>query len=223
MCEFITVLIPAYNEGTRIKNTIQAIKKSIYVDRIVVIDDGSVDTTFETAKKENAEVYRLDRNRGKGYAMNYGLDKVISNSKIIIFLDGDLQETASEVDKLIYPILEDEADFTIAKFPRAKKKGGFGLVKNLAKSGVKFYTGQSIDTTLSGQRAFKTEILKRVGNLPSGYGVEVGMTIDILNMGYRVKEVEVGMTHRETGRDLQSFLHRGKQFYHILLTLIKKI
>ncbi|QXM06080.1 glycosyltransferase family 2 protein [Crassaminicella indica] len=222
MSKCITVLVPAYNEGDRIKDTIDAIKASNYVDRIVIIDDGSKDNTYTIAKSTNVEVYRLEENHGKGFALNFGIEKVYKESSIIVFLDGDLKETASEVDKLVVPILEGQADVTIAKFPAAKKKGGFGLVKNLARYGVKFYTGHTIYTSLSGQRAFKTEVLRRFEKMPTDYGVEVGMTIDILNMGYRIKEVDVNMTHRETGRDFKSFVHRGKQFYQILLTLLRK-
>lgn len=222
MSNFITALLPAYNEADRILTTIEAIKGSQYVDRIVVLDDGSEDNTSTIAKNANVEVYRLDKNRGKGFALNYGIEKIEKDSKIIVFLDSDLGETALEVDKLIAPILENEADVTIARFPAAKKKGGFGLVKNLAKYGVKFFTGQIIYTSLSGQRAFKTHVLKKLGSFPVDYGVEVGMTIDILNMGFIIKEVDVSMTHRETGRDLKSFIHRGKQFYQILFTLLRK-
>lgn len=222
MSKYVTVLVPAYNEGDRIKSTIDAMKASKYVDQIVIIDDGSKDDTYSIAKATDAKVYRLDENKGKGFALSFGIEKVYKESCVIAFLDGDIGKTAAEIDNLILPILEDQADVTIARFPAAKKKGGFGLVKNLAKYGVKLYTGQTIYTSLSGQRVFKTEVLKRFKEIPSDYGVEVGMTIDILNMGYRIKEVDVTMTHRETGRDLKSFVHRGRQFYQILLTLLRK-
>ncbi|HHY91490.1 MAG TPA: glycosyltransferase family 2 protein, partial [Clostridiales bacterium] len=120
----ITVLLPAYNEGDRIKNTIDALRSSPYVNRIVVIDDGSIDDTFSIAQKSGAIVYRLDKNKGKGYALQYGVQKVIADSDVIVFLDADLADTAREVDKLIIPLLENKADVTIAKFPPAKKKGG---------------------------------------------------------------------------------------------------
>ncbi|TCO79873.1 glycosyltransferase family 2 protein [Marinisporobacter balticus] len=222
MSKCITALVPAYNEADRIKKTIDAIKRSKHIDRIVVLDDGSEDDTLIVAKNMNVEAYRLDQNQGKGFALNYGIKKVEKNSRIVVFLDADLGDTASEVDKLIIPILEDEADVTIARFPSAKRKGGFGLVKNLAKYGVKFFTGHTIYTSLSGQRAFKIQVLEKLGSFPTDYGVEVGMTIDILNRGFRIKEVDVSMTHRETGRDLKSFMHRGKQFYQILFTLLRK-
>ena len=67
-----------------------------------------------------------------------------------------------------------------------------------------------------------SEVLEKFDEIPFGYGVEVGMTIDILKYGYRIKEVLVNMTHSETGRDLQGFIHRGKQYYHIKKVLRQK-
>ncbi|WP_053957371.1 glycosyltransferase family 2 protein [Inediibacterium massiliense] len=222
MSQWITALVPTYNEEDKIKETIEGIQKCQYIDKIVIVDDGSIDQTVNVVKDTKAEVYSLHKNQGKGAALTYGIQKVIDESKIIIFLDGDLGASSMEADKLVLPILEGTADVTIARFPSAKKKGGFGLVKNLARYGVKHYTGHTIYTSLSGQRAFKSEVLKKLGPIPSDYGVEVGMTIDILNMGYKIKEVDVTMTHRETGRDLKGFIHRGKQFHQILSTLLKK-
>ena len=68
----------------------------------------------------------------------------------------------------------------------------------------------------------KKEVLEKFNEIPFGYGVEVGMTIDILKHGYRIKEVLVNMTHSETGRDLKGFIHRGKQYYHIKKVLRQK-
>lgn len=222
MTKRITVILPAYNEEDRIAATISSLHNSNYVNRILVIDDGSKDQTSKVAEAAGAEVYRMTVNAGKGYAMQQGVEKSIQDSDIIIFLDADVGESASEIDKLIEPIFLGEADVTIARFPAAKKKGGVGLVKNLAKYGVRFYTGKTITTSLSGQRAFRAEVLKSFGKIPADYGVEVGMTIDLLRMGYRIQEVDVNMTHRETGRNLKGFIHRGKQFYQILATLIRK-
>ena len=79
--------------------------------------------------------------------------------------------------------------FIIAKFPPATKKGGLGFVKRLAKESVFEMTGKELDATLSGQRIFKKEVLEKFKEIPYGYGVEVGMTIDILKYGYTIKEV----------------------------------
>ncbi|WP_432409486.1 glycosyltransferase family 2 protein [Wukongibacter sp. M2B1] len=218
----ISALVPVYNEEDRIERTIETIKNSKYIKEVFVIDDGSKDNTAIRATDAGANVIKLDKNRGKGYALKYGLDRIIDKNEIIIFLDGDLEASHRDIDRLIEPVIQKECDVSIAKFIQPKKKGGFGFVKLLAKKGIKFYTRQNIDSGLSGQRAFRAEVLRSCKEMPLRYGVEVGMTIDILKSGYRIKEIEVGMGHRETGRDLNGFIHRGKQFYQILWTLILK-
>ena len=111
----------------------------------------------------------------------------------------------------------------IARFKPVRGKKGFGFVKALAFYGVKFFTGQEVTSALSGQRAFKKEVLDEIGTIPEGFGIEIGMLIDILNKGYIVKEVDVDMWHDVTGRDLKGFIHRGKQFWHILKVLVSKM
>ena len=225
MNSYISIIIPAYNEANKIKDTLENIIEIKEINEIIVVDDGSSDNTIEIAsnvKNGKVKVFKLDKNRGKGYALNYGLKIAMKNANIIGFLDGDLGSSSSEVQKLIIPILNDEADVTIAKFPPAKKKGGLGFVKGLAKESVLEITGIELEATLSGQRIFKKEVLEKFDEIPFGYGVEVGMTIDMLKHGYKIKEVLVNMTHSETGRDLKGFIHRGKQYYHIKKVLKQK-
>ena len=225
MNPYISIIIPAYNEEQRVKNTLESIIDIDTINEVIVVDDGSSDETFKMAsevKSDKVKVYKLDKNRGKGFALNYGLKIAMENADIIGFLDGDLGSSSSEVKKLIEPILRDEADVIIAKFPPAKRKGGLGFVKGLAKQSVLDMTGEELDATLSGQRLFKKEVLEQFDEIPFGYGVEVGMTIDILKKGFKIKEVLVNMTHAETGRDLKGFIHRGKQYYHIKKVLRQK-
>ncbi|MGL4914505.1 MAG: glycosyltransferase family 2 protein [Romboutsia sp.] len=225
MNPYVSIIIPAYNEENKIKDTLENIKNIESIDEIIVVDDGSKDKTTEIAKSVQSnkiKVHKLEKNKGKGFALNYGLDIAMKNADIIGFLDGDLGSSSSEVSKLITPVINNEADVVIAKFPPAKKKGGLGFVKGLAKESVLEMTGVELDATLSGQRIFKKEVLEKFDEIPFGYGVEVGMTIDILKHGYKIKEILVNMTHSETGRDLNGFVHRGKQYYHIKKVLRQK-
>jgi len=225
----ISVLIPAYNEEKNIKATIKGLEsfrdgycKEKGLDlEILVVDDGSSDRTYERAVESGAEALRLEKNSGKGGALREGIKRV--RGDIVVFLDADLRESSEEVYKLVEPILTGDADVTVARFERVSGKGGFGLVKALAYYGIKFYTGKSFSSGLSGQRAFKRSVLESVGSIPDGYAIEVGMLIDILRNGFIVKEVKVSMSHDVTGRDIRGFLHRGKQFMDILKLLISRL
>ena len=225
MNPYVSIIIPAYNEENKIKDTLLGIVDIQEINEIIVVDDGSSDNTENAAKSivnDKIKVFKLEKNKGKGYALNFGLKKVMDKADIIGFLDGDLGTSSSETIKLIKPVINNEVDVTIAKFPPAKKKGGMGFVKRLAKESVFEMTGVELDATISGQRIFKREVLEKFDEIPFGYGVEVGMTIDILKHGYSIKEVLVNMTHSETGRDLKGFIHRGKQYYHIKKIANKK-
>lgn len=219
----ISVIIPAYNEAKRVVKTIKPLQMIKEINHIFVVDDGSCDATgVEVLKLEGVNLLQHQINQGKGAALLTGVKEAIKLSEIIVFLDADLGESSVEIVKLIDPILKKEADVTIAKFPPAKRKGGFGLVKGLVKLGLKIHTGKVISSALSGQRAFKKEVLQEVNLNAHGYGIELGMTIDLLRKDFRIVEVEVNMTHHETGRNLKGFYHRGRQFWQIFKVIIKK-
>ncbi len=222
---FTSVIIPAYNEADRIENTLNGIVDIDIIDEIVVIDDGSSDSTAEILARYKSDKLKFlvqNPNQGKGKALEKGLEVCNPISDIIVFLDADLGSTSSEVVKIIMPVIDGECDVAIARFRPAKKKGGMGFVKRLARDSVYEMTGVELNSTISGQRAFKKEVIDRFSKIPDGYGVEVGMTIDILKWGYTVREYIVDMTHNETGRDLKGFIHRGKQYLHIKRIVNKK-
>ena len=224
MGRIVSAIVPAYNEEDVISYTIKAIRDVEEIDKVYIIDDGSKDHTYQRASSIEGDIVVLknSKNSGKGKALMLGVQEAIRTSDILVFLDADLGTSSIEARKLIAPILKNEADVVIARFPRAKTKGGFGIVKALAKYGVYIRTGKKIKTALSGQRAFKSEVLRDFKCYDTGFGIEVGMIIDIMKKGYSVKEVDVEMTHKETGRDLKGFIHRGKQFVHIFKVIIKR-
>lgn len=210
----ITVLIPAYNEGDIIGETVNAALAMPGVNEVVVIDDGSDDETPFVAYDAGARVIQLDKNGGKGAALNAGLDDI--DCEIMLMIDADLGQTASETYRLLEPILADQADMSIA-IMRASPghKGGFGFVMKLARWAVKKYGGVEISAPISGQRAIRRKLLDDIGGFERGFGVETALTIDALRKGYRIVEVPLPLTHRASGRDLAGFVHRGRQFWDI--------
>ncbi|WP_035270443.1 glycosyltransferase family 2 protein [Desulfitibacter alkalitolerans] len=215
----VSVVIPAYNEEQHIVETIKAVKKVQGVKQIIVVDDGSSDNTAQLAEDTGVEVIRIEHNRGKGNALNLGC--LQCNQELIALIDADLGASAGELAKLIEPVVNGKADMTIAAFPKAKKKGGIGLVKGLANVVIRIYGGQKLRAPLSGQRVMNRQAFAALFPFAEGFGVEILATIKALNKGLCVMEIETKMHHRETGRSISDFKHRGKQFYHILIALFK--
>lgn len=216
----IGIIIPAYNEEERLGSTIKALKELHIVKDILVIDDGSVDRTREIAIEEGVKLIALNKNMGKGYALKEGIDHL--DNSIIVFLDADIGETAKEVTKLIYPLLEDKADVTIGRISPTPGKGGFGIVRGLAQRAFESLTGEKCVSILSGQRAFKREVLDKDLLNYRRYGIEFGMTVDLVQRKLRILEVPVDIRHRVTGKDYRGFVHRGKQFWDILMVILQK-
>jgi glycosyltransferase involved in cell wall biosynthesis len=220
----ISVVIPAYQEADRIRSTVRATLEGLAAQgdvEALVVDDGSSDATSERAEAAGARVLRLPRNRGKGAALAAGLSE--GRGDILMMLDADLGETACEAPKLLIPILSGDADMSVATFTRVPgHKGGFGLVMRLARWGLRKAGGAPMAAPLSGQRAFTRAAWERIGRLDGGFGPEMGLNLDALRLGLEVVEVETGMAHRLTGRDLAGFRHRARQFWDVALAIARR-
>lgn len=222
MKDQVIALIPAFNEEDHIGVTVQSLSTIEEIDHLFVVDDGSTDSTSRQAKKAGAEVIRFEDNCGKGEALNKALAS-IKDYQVLLLVDADLGTSANEAQKLLIPVMQGEYDMVIADFPSANTKGGFGMVKSLAAWGIKKCSGLSVIEPLSGQRAIASPVMQAIKKLDSGFGVEVGLTIDAARAGFKIIEVSTTMSHAETGRDLAGFLHRGKQFYYVLKAILRRL
>ncbi|SMB95029.1 Glycosyl transferase family 2 [Desulfonispora thiosulfatigenes DSM 11270] len=216
----ISALVPAFNEEKNIKDTILALKKIEAITEIIVIDDGSKDRTKEIAQGLDIKVISQPTNLGKGDAINTGSRYV--NGKYVALVDADLGKSAEDINLLITPIINNKADISVAIFPPAKRKGGFGLVKKLATFGLKVRTKQVFKAPLSGQRVMSKDTLLDLVPFSPRFGLEVEMTIKSAKKGYKIIEVETNLSHAETGRDLSGIIHRGKQFKDVFISILIK-
>ncbi|KUO70227.1 MAG: hypothetical protein APF77_18210 [Clostridia bacterium BRH_c25] len=214
MGEDVSVIIPAFNEQSRIVQTVECLRDIEGIKEIIVVDDGSTDSTYQLLKPlKGITLLRIEYNKGKGNAVRYALDYV--SSSFVALLDADLCESASEVKKLIECIRPEEKTIIIGRLPAPGKKGGFGIVKRVSGSGFYALTSRRVDSLLSGQRILPMDFLKSI-ELPDGFGLEFKITLEGVKKGFQLVEVPVEMRHRETGRDMKGFLHRGKQCLDIL-------
>lgn len=226
MISSVSIVVPARNEAKTIEITLRILWETKTVgslnwfDEIIVVDDCSTDDTYEKAYPWADKMIRNPRHYGKGASLEAGSRQ--ANGEILLFLDADLGKSAAHFPLLLMPVMEGKTDMCVAHLLPARGSGGFGLVKGLARFGIYRLSGFRPVAPLSGQRALRKEILHRCGSLSGGFGIEVGLTIDAARMGYRILEVSAPFAHRETGRDLKGFLHRGKQFAAVGKTLMKK-
>jgi glycosyltransferase involved in cell wall biosynthesis len=221
----VAVVIPAFNEADLVAATVTAAGTLPGVDEVIVVDDGSRDGTARVAERAGASVFRHARNRGKAAALETGaeavrlLDKRDGKSRLLLFLDADLGDTAAQAAPLITPVAAGEADMTIAAFSARVKLGGHGFVVRLSAAGIRRATGWTPIQPLNGQRCLSREAFDAARPLARGFGVETAMTIDLKRKGLRIIEVEVPLAHRATGGDLKSQLHRARQFADVAWAL----
>ncbi len=216
MSRGVVAIVPAYNEAERLGLTLRSLSIWLEPKKILVVDDGSTDATSDIARSHGARLVRLESNRGKAHAVAAGVAE--TSEPYLLFVDADLAGSAWATVRLLEPVLRDEADMVVASWSKAGRRGGFGLVKRFAQWWLYRLTGQRFLSPLSGQRALRREVWEAFRGC-EGFGFEVALTLDALRSGFRVQEMPLALTHRETGRGLQGFVHRGKQFSHIVRAL----
>lgn len=213
----VVAIVPAFNASAGIGETIAAIRTIKSVDRILVVDDASSDDTATVARAHGAEVAVLSYNRGKGGAILVGV-AASPDADVFLLVDADLRATAAQTACLLEPVLADEADMAIAVLPPADGRAGFGMVKKLARWGIRHASGFESVSPLSGQRAVRASLLRDLVDAER-FGLEVAMTIDAARAGARIVEIETQIEHDHTGRSLSGFSHRGRQGLDVLASL----
>ena len=203
-----TILVAARDEADRIAKTIAALRRDFPQSRIIIVDGDSSDATVERAEEAGAVVVRFGR-RGKGEALSAG-ERAASPGSLLL-CDADLNGSLA-------PLARGGADLLVASFTR-RSGGGFGVAKRVARELIRLRTGFIAREPLSGQRLLSARARAAAFPLAPGFGCELRMTIDVMRAGLAVEEVDVDLEHRETGRDLAGFAHRGRQLLDALLAV----
>jgi glycosyltransferase involved in cell wall biosynthesis len=207
------VIIAARNEADRIGETLAALRGALPGAALWVADDASSDGTAEVAMAAGAQVVSRGRPHGKGANVGAAVEAVLSAEpapRLVLLCDGDLGASAAELAALIDAVECGECDLAVAAFSR-RVGGGFGVALRFARWAIRRRCGLETRAPISGQRALRVEALRVALPFAGGYGMEVGMTIDAVRAGYRLREYELDLSHRATGRSLAGFAHRARQ------------
>jgi len=189
MKEKTFAVIPGYNEEKSIGKVVKETKK--YISDVVVVDDGSRDSTSLQAEKQGAIVLKHVINIGKGAALKTGCDYAIKNGAAkIVVLDADTQHEPSSIPLFLNAL--EEADVALGRrglnknMPFIFRLGNWFINKT-----TKLLYGLSLHDTQCGYRAFTAEAYKKIKWKSSSYSMESEMIANIGKRKLKYKEIPI--------------------------------
>ena len=197
----VNVIIPAFNEEHAIAKVVQETPDE--VNEVIVVNNASTDTTSQKAKSAGATV--LDESKsGYGYACLKALEYCNQKEhppQIIVFLDGDNSDYPDEMEKLVQPVLNNEADLVIgARTKNLREKGSMTFAQvfgnTLATSLMKIIFPQSPFTDLGPFRVIRLQTLNELNMEDKTYGWTVEMQLKALKNKLRCREIPVHYRNR---------------------------
>jgi glycosyltransferase involved in cell wall biosynthesis len=210
----LAAIVAARNEADRIAATLAGLREALPGAALWVADDASTDGTAEAAIVAGAQVVSRRRPHGKGANVTAAAEAALSAEPVpavVLLCDGDLGSSAARLAPLVAAVRSGECDLAVAVFSR-RPGGGFGIALGFARWAIRrLGGGLEVEAPISGQRAMRVEVLRATTPFAHGYGMEMGMTIDAARAGFRLREYELDLEHRATGRSPRGFLHRGRQ------------
>ncbi|HEY5979404.1 MAG TPA: glycosyltransferase [Microlunatus sp.] len=216
----VACVIPARDVADGIQATVLAARALPGVDIVIVTDDGSSDPTGDYAAASGAIVVTHQRGRGRAAAIESAVNALgvleqrdkRPECGTVLVLDADLGATAARAQLLIGPVVTDRADLTIAA-PAPADSGsagaGFDLVESTAARGIAELADWTPRAPLATNRCLTRRAYELASPLAAGDGADVGMTIDLLRAGLRVREIDVELAGDHEPKGLAAQLDRA--------------
>ncbi|HWX40121.1 MAG TPA: dolichyl-phosphate beta-glucosyltransferase [Blastocatellia bacterium] len=230
MATTLSIVIPAYNEGARIQQTLLDILEfaslAPYKTEVIVVDDGSRDRTPEIVsslvdqyRRSGCDLRLLTNtpNRGKGYSVKRGMTEAVG--EIVLFTDADLSAPITEAPKLVDPIATNRADITFGSRALDRSLIGVhqpvfrdfgGRIFNLL---LRMITWMPFKDTQCGFKAFRRELALPIFHLQriERFGFDPELLYIARKHGLRLQEIPVIWNHYE-GSTLSYFSDSVKMF-----------
>ena len=231
----ILTIIPAFNEGKTITQVIAGIQENAPYCDILVINDGSLDTTAERARAAGAKVIHLPFNMGYGIALQTGYKYALEKEyHYMVQMDGDGQHDPRYIKELLEAVTSGKADVIIgSRFSKNSNSYPYraGWIK---KAGIILFAyitsiiiRQKISDPTSGFQAINRNVAKFYASesYPCDYP-DADVIIMLHRAGFRIKEVSVVMHHNRNKKSMHSgtkpLYYIFKMLLSISLTLLRK-
>ncbi len=226
------ILLPAYNEGLYLDKVIRGIQKEAPGFPILVVDDGSQDTTVKTAKKLGAKVISLPFNCGYGVAIQTGFRYAMNNDyNLVVQMDADGQHDPKSIKFLLKEIINNPIDVVIGSRFLTNESYKPSLPRRL---GIKFFAllasiiiRQKITDPTSGYQVLKNDAIRFVASdwYPPDYP-DADFIILLHKCGFRIQEVPVkmhsGPKHKSMHNGSKPMYYIFKMFLSIFITLLRQ-
>ncbi len=193
----VVAAIPCLDEERFIGSVVLAVRK--YVDRVLVIDDGSTDASAEIAAAAGATVVSHGGNRGYGAAIRTALARgKEQGAGVLVVIDADGQHDARDIPRLVQPVLDGEADVVIGSRFLEKPKG----VPFYRRMGQRVLTaatnagsGRRLTDSQSGFRAYSARALSLLDLTEDGMSASSEMQFAMAGKGLKVAEVPIQVSY----------------------------
>jgi len=209
----VSVILPAYNEEQSIGETIKEIKKLHPDVEILVIDDGSTDSTSQEVIDAGATVMRHPHNLGNGAAIKTGLR--YASGDWIIMMDADGQHKPADIEKLLE--YKDDYDMVVGARSKGSKTSWHRDLANFIYNWLASYvTKHKIEDLTSGFRMVKNErVRKFIYLMPNTFSYPSTVTMAYLRSGLSVKYVPI-QTRARKGKSKIKLFQDGIRFFLII-------
>lgn len=224
----VSIVIPVFNEEKTILEILSRIMKSVIEKcqkQIIVVNDGSTDTTpkiLEQIKKKynNILVINHPHNKGKAAALKTGF--LYAKGDIIIIQDADLEYDPSDYNKLITPIINNEADIVFGTRFSLGRPYGMPFSRYICNKSLtflcRFLYNIKVSDMETGYKVFSRRVLEKIEIVSNGFDFEPEFTILAAKQKFKIKEVGISYKPRSIANGKKI---RFKDGITAMLTIIK--
>jgi glycosyltransferase involved in cell wall biosynthesis len=234
----LSIIIPAYNEQVRLPKTLQRIEEYLHENawtfhEVIVVDDGSTDSTADSAEafaRENphVRVLRNPGNRGKGYSVRHGMLKARGEWRL--FTDADLSSPIEELEKLWAAVIQGNDQVAIGSRALDRSLIGvhqpgmretFGRIFNGV---MRAATGLPIADTQCGFKLFRGDVAEEVFSRQTleRFGFDAEVLYIAFRRGYSIAEIPVVWNHVDGSKvSMLTGLHAFAELAEIRLNSLR--
>ena len=219
----VTCVIPAFNEEKTVQKVVERAK--LYVNEVIVVDDGSDDRTYDEAVSGGATVIKLEENGGAGKATRIGIERALNaGTDLIVTLDADGEHDPDDIPRLVQAAEEEAKDIAVGSRFLDQRAHAYSMpILNRISNKISTYLlnrlfGTRITDSQSGFRVYKREVFEKIHCKEDKYLFLTEVLIRAILAELTVTEVPIASVYRRD-KKLRHSLKESLQYSALLLRI----